>query len=138
MRKFSQINENLETYRLKEKADKIIKVVEEKIKDSFYRGIPKIELSISSINGVYHKHYYLRVEIKDIMTASEWDRIGKRLIPKVQEIFNRIDDQNLDPLLSGSESQVDGEAVMVLSFGEIDFENSNIVKSLKTSNKYDL
>ena len=138
MKRFSQLNENLDSYQLKSKADKVIKLVEEKIKSSFSRGVPKIEFTVSSNDGELSGHYHFRLEVKDIMIPIEWDRLGKRLLKEVQELFTRVDDQNLDPLLSAGESTDDGETITVLSFGEIDFENSEIVKSLKTINKYDL
>jgi hypothetical protein len=72
-------------------------------------------------------------------TPSEWLRTSKRLIPEVENIFKRLDDQGLEPLLMPSDwEDENGYSGIMLAFGEINFEDSEIVKSIKTINKFDL
>jgi hypothetical protein len=60
-----------------------------------------------------------------------------KLTPEVEKHFNRVDDQGLEPLVC-SNKYTKGEYGLRLSYGEIDLKSSELFKSLKTVNKYDL
>jgi hypothetical protein len=140
MRKFSHIKELFDAIKRDEKIKALIKTVEEKLKDSFSLGLPKFKFTISKINDVETTHYYFYLVIYDKNeTPSEWLRTSKRLIPEVENIFKRLDDQGLEPLLMPSDwEDENGYSGIMLAFGEINFEDSEIVKSIKTINKFDL
>jgi len=136
MEKFSKISENLSADDRKN-IQKVFNVVEDKMKDYFYKGKPEFKYSISRIDGKEHIHY--NFYIKDSVTTqtpSDWVETAKKLTTEVQKHFKRIDDQGLEPLMfSNNWNDVSS---IVLSFGEIDFENSEIVKSVSAINKFKL
>lgn len=140
MKKFSQIEESIDAVKRDEKIRALIKAVEEKLSESFSLGVPKFHYNVSKINAAetMHFNFYLVIYNKN-ETPTEWLRTAKRLIPEVEKYFIRKDDQGLEPLLMPSDwDDKNGYPGIMFAFGEVNFEEAEIVKSVKTMNKYDL
>lgn len=85
-------------------------------------------------------HFYFDVHFNPTLLLDDTKTLMNQFRVVVEKYFNRIDDHGMTPMIGASKVEINGTKYAMLTFhyGSIDLKNSNIYKSLKNSNKFNL